>query len=153
MAPVQQAAERLIDTYIEIVQFVDEFDQLIRPFLTQYVRDNPQIRAPWDAYARRDGARDTVKQIIVPVGGKPAGVLRVKLGALYKWINAAMLGCDAAMESIASELETFMRRKEPFGMGEDPNRKLKDFIRENGPDFFLQHFKEMRGSLIAKAYR
>ena len=46
-----------------------------------------------------------------------------------------------------------MRRKEPYGMGEDPNRKVKDFIRENGPDFFLQHFKEMRGSLIAKAYR
>jgi hypothetical protein len=142
-----------VDTYIELVQFVDDFDQLIRPFLTQYVRDHPQVRAPWDAYARRDGARDTVKQIIVPVGGKPAGVLRVKLGAWYKWINATMLGCDAAMESVASELETFMRRKEAYGTGEDPNRKIREFIKEYGPDLFLQHFRELRGSLIAKAYR
>ena len=152
VSPTVQAAERLMDTFIELVQFVDDFDQLIRPFLTQYVRDHPPVRVPWDVYAKRDGARDTIMQIIAPVGGKPPGILRVKLRGLYKWIEAAMIGCDAAIESVASELESFTRRQEAFGMGSDPNRKIREFIRESGPDLFLQHIRELRGSKIAEVF-
>ena len=63
-----------------------------------------------------------------------------------------MIGCDAAIESVASELESFTRRQEAFGMGSDPNRKIKEFIRESGPDLFLQHIRELRGSKIAEVF-
>lgn len=150
--PNAKAAERLFDSYVELVRFVDDFDQLIRPFLTKYTRDHPQVKVPWDVYARRDGARATVQQIITPVGGKPPGILRVKLRGLYKWIEAAMIGCDAALESIASELYTFAMSNEPHGAGSDPNRSVKEFLRENGPDLFLQHIRVLRGSKIAEVF-
>ncbi len=152
VAPTEQAAERLFESYIELVRFVDSFDQLLRPFLTKYTRDHPPVRVPWDVYAKRDGARDTVKQVLAPIGGKPVGFLRVKLRGLYRWVEAAMIGSDAALESVASELYTFAMDKEPYGAGSDPNRKVKEFLRENGPDLFLQRMRELRGSKIADVF-
>ena len=150
--PNAQAAARLVDSYIELVRFVDDFDQLIRPFLTKYTRDHPPVKVPWDVYARRDGARQTVQQIITPVGGKPAGILRVKLRGLYKWIEAAMIGCDVAIESIESELQTFAMHDEPYGAGTDPNRKIKEFLRESGPGLFLQRIRQVRGEKIESVF-
>ena len=150
--PNAQAAARLVDSYIELVRFVDDFDQLIRPFLTKYTRDHPPVKVPWDVYARRGGARQTVQQIITPVGGKPAGILRVKLRGLYKWIEAAMIGCDVAIESIESELQSFAMHDEPYGAGSDPNRKIKEFLRESGPGLFLQSIRKVRGEKIETVF-
>jgi hypothetical protein len=152
LQPNIKAGERLVDSDVELVKFVDDFDQLMRPFLTRYTAGRPRLRAVWEAYARGAGVRDTVQQIIVPEGGRPTGILRNQLRGLYKWTEAAIWGCEAAIESIGPELPIFMRRKESFGSGSDSNRKVTEFILENGPDAFADHMKSMRSDKIAQFF-
>jgi|GEM_PF-2146940 len=147
-----KAGERLVDSYIELVKFVDDFDKLMRPFLSRYASARPRLRAVWEAYARGTGLRDTIQQIIVPEGGRPTGILRNQLRALYKWTEAAIWGCEAAIESIGSEMPTFMRSKEAYGMGSDSTRKISEFILENGPDAFSDHMKGIRSAKIAQFF-
>lgn len=150
LQPNEKAGERLFDSFAELVKFEDEFDQLMRPFLTRWTAGRPRLRAVWEAYARGAGIRDTVQQIIVPEGGRPTGILRNQLRGLYKWTEAALWGCEAAIEHIEPELREFMRRKEPFGSGSDPNRKISDFILQNGPAAFSDHMKGVRSDKIAE---
>ena len=152
LKPNIKSGERLFDSYLELVKFVDDFDKLMRPFLSRYTTARPRLKAVWEAYARGAGIRDTAKQIIVPEGGRPTGILRNQLRGLYKWTEAAVWGCEAAIESIGTELPTFMRRKDSFGCGSDSSRKLTEFILENGPDAFSDHMKDIRGAKIAQFF-
>lgn len=152
LKPNIKSGERLFDSYLELVKFVDDFDKLMRPFLSRYTTARPRLKAVWEAYARGAGIRETAKQIIVPEGGRPTGILRNQLRGLYKWTEAAVWGCEAAIESIGTELPTFMRRKDPFGCGSDSNRKLTEFILENGPDAFSDHMKAIRSAKIAQFF-
>ncbi|MGB2985193.1 MAG: hypothetical protein WBE26_04865, partial [Phycisphaerae bacterium] len=104
--PNEQCAQRMVDGFIELVRFVDDFDRFIHPFLSKYTKKYPPIKVPWEVYAKRDTTRKTVEQTLVVVGGKPIGVVKVRLRGLYAWTHAAMLGCDAAIESVGSELHS-----------------------------------------------
>ena len=148
--PTQQSAERLVATLVELVRFVDDFDKLMRPFLSKYTKHHPPVKVPWDVYAKRDDARKTIEQVLAPVGGKPVGVVRNRLRGLYRWTNGAMIACDVSIESIASELHTFLMG--PTGAGSDPNRTIKEFLRGDGHELFLQHIRELRGLKLADAF-
>ncbi|MCH8148213.1 MAG: hypothetical protein IH987_09520 [Planctomycetes bacterium] len=152
LKPNMKSGERLFDSYVELVKFVDDFDKLMRPFLSRYTAARPRLKAVWEAYARGSGIRETAKQIIVPEGGRPTGILRNQLRGLYKWTEAAVWGSEAAVESIGTELPTFMRRKDSFGCGSDSSRKLTEFILENGPDAFSDHMKAIRSAKIAQFF-
>lgn len=148
--PTQQSAERLIASFVELAHFLDRFDRAMRPFLTRYTKHFPSVRVPWEAYAKGDDLLKVVHRTIAPVGGRPVGVLKGRLRYLFEWTHAAMFGCDSAIESIAFELETFIRGEN--GFGGDPNRKLKDFVRDDGHELFMQHMREIRGTKLADAF-
>ena len=148
--PTKQTAERMVATFIELVRFVDDFDKLIRPFLAKYTKHNPTVKVPWNVYAKRDDARRTIEQVLAPVGGKPVGVVKNRVRGLYRWTEGAMIACDASIESIASELHTFLMG--PVGAGSEPNRTIKEFLRGDGHELFLQHIRELRGLKLADAF-
>jgi len=148
--PTQQSAERLVATLIELVRFVDDFDKLIRPFLTEYTKHHPPVKVPWDVYAKRDDARKTIQQVLAPVRGRPVGIVKNRLRGLYRWTEAAMIACDASIESVASELHTFAMG--PAGVGADPNCTIRVFLRNAGHELFLQHVRELRGLKLAEAF-
>jgi len=72
------------------------------------------------------------------------------LRVLQQWCEAAMVGCDSAIESIASELHTHLMG--PGGVGSDPGRKIKDFLRDDGHYVFLEHMRELRSLKLAETY-
>ncbi len=148
--PNKQAAERLVDAFCELVRFVDDFDKGMRVFLGQYTRHHPSVKVPWDVYARRDDVYTTAKQTVAPQGGKPVGLLKMRLRVLYSWGYAAMLGCDSAIESVASELHSHLMGE--VGAGSDANRKIRDYLRDDGHELFLQHIKELRSQKLAEAF-
>jgi len=149
--PTPQSAQRLVDAFIELVRFVDDFDKLIRPFLSKYTKHHQPVKVPWEVYAKRDDTLATVRQTLAPVGGKPIGVVKMRLRGLYAWTEAAMVACDAAIESVASELHSTLMG--PAGAGSDPNHTIKEFIRGDGHELFLQHIRELRAKMVEEAFR
>lgn len=148
--PNEATAQRLVDALIELARFVNDFDQTLRPFLTSFVRHIPTLARPWDAYVRSPGLHDVVREIIDIERGKPAGVLKMRLLGLQRWALAAIISSDTAIESIAHELEQHLRG--PVGMESDPNRRLRDYIRDDGHHLFHQQMRELRNQKLAEAY-
>ncbi|MHC4092856.1 MAG: hypothetical protein ACYSVY_21710, partial [Planctomycetota bacterium] len=150
LQPNVQAAERMVDAFVELVRFVDDFDKSMRVFLGKYTKHHPSVKVPWDVYAKRDDVRKSAEQTVAPQGGKPVGLLKMRLRVLYSWTQAAMIGCDSAIESIASELQSHLMSS--VGAGSDPNRKIKEYLREDGHELFLQHIRELRSQKLAETY-
>ncbi|MCK4340927.1 MAG: hypothetical protein KAY37_04310 [Phycisphaerae bacterium] len=150
LTPPIQAAERLVDTFIELTRFVQDLDQALAPFLGGFAKHNPAVARPWDVYARSPELQRVIKEIIDAEHGKPAGVVKMRLLGLKRWTLAATIAGDSAIESIAHELEEQMRGE--LGMGSDPNRKIKDYIRDDGQELFHQHIRELRSQKLADAY-
>ena len=149
--PNLQCALRLVDAFIELVRFVDDFDKLIRPFLSKYTKHHPPVKVPWEVYARRDDPLTTVRQALAPVGGKPIGVVRATLRGLYAWMEAAMVAGDVAIERTASELHSMATG--PASAGSDPNRTIKEFIRDDGHELLLQRIRELRARMMEETFR
>ncbi|HUU85577.1 MAG TPA: hypothetical protein VM243_18915 [Phycisphaerae bacterium] len=150
LQPNVQAAQRLVDTFIELAKFVDDAEKTLRVFLGKYTKDHPAVKVPWDAFAKSDEFYKTVHQIVTPKGGKPAGLAKMRLRVLYAWIEATMLASDSAIESIASELETQLQGT--LGVAEDPNRKVKDYLRDDGHHLLMQRIRELRNQRVAETY-
>ena len=148
--PSVKAAERLVDALVELARFVHDFDQSIRPFLNSFTRYNPTLARPWDVYARSPGLEETVREVIDAERGKPAGVLKMRLLGLKRWTLAALIGCDTTLESIAGELEQHLRGQ--VGMEADPNRRVKDYLRDDGNQLFHEHMRGLRGQKLADVY-
>ncbi len=148
--PNVQAAERLVDAFIELAHFADEFDNSMRVFLGKYTKHNTTVKVPWEVYAKRDDVHKTVRQTIAVKDGRPAGLLKMRLRMLLSWAQASMIGCDSAIESIASELETHLRGE--MGLEGDPNRKVKDYLRDDGHYHFLEHIHQLRSKNLAESF-
>jgi hypothetical protein len=148
--PTPQAAERLIDAFLEMARFVSDFDQGLRPFLGSFIKHNQALARPWDVYARSPALQDVVREVIDVEHGKPAGVLKMRLLGLQRWTLAAIIGADTAIECIANELETQLRGS--AGLAADPNRKVRDYLREDGHHKFQEKVRELRGQKLAEAY-
>lgn len=150
VTPNVQAIERLVDAFIELVKFVDDLEKTLRIFLGKYTKNQPSVKVPWDSYAKSEEFYKTIQQIVAPKGGKPAGLAKMRLRVLYSWTEAAMIASDSAMESIASELETQLQGT--LGMGDDPNRKIRDYVRADGHFMLMQHMRELRNKRLAETY-
>jgi hypothetical protein len=148
--PNDAAAQRLMDAFVELARFVNDFDQALRPFLTTFIKHIPALARAWDAYVRSPGLHDVVREIIDVEHGKPAGVLKMRLLGLQRWAIASIIGSDTAIESIAHELEQHLRGS--VGMETDPNRRLRDYIRDDGHHLFHQQMRELRNQKLAEAY-
>jgi len=149
--PSVKSAERLFDAFIELAHFVHDFDQALRPFLNSFIRHHSTLRRPWEVYARSPGLNDTIREVIDVRGGKPASILKMLLRqGLQRWTVAAMIGSDTAIESIAHELEQNLRGE--AGMAADLQRRIRDYLRDDGHHVFHQHMRELRGEKLAEAY-
>jgi len=148
--PNKQAALRLVDAFSELVRFVDDFDKSMRVFLNRYCQYHPSVKVPWEAYAKGDDLTEFARRTVAALGGRPVGPLKMRLRLLYSWTYAAMVGCDSAMESLASELQSHMMG--PVGAGSDPNRKIRDYVKDDGPERFNQYIKELRSLRLAETY-
>jgi hypothetical protein len=148
--PTPQAAERLIDAFLEMARFVSDFDQGLRPFLGSFIKHNQALARPWDVYARSPALQDVVREVIDVEHGKPAGVLKMRLLGLQRWTLAAIIGGDTAIECIANELETQLRGS--AGLATDPNRKIRDYLRDDGHHLFQEKVRELRSQKLAEAY-
>lgn len=147
--PTKQAAERLVDGFGELIRFVDEFDKGMHPFLTKYTRHHPSVKVPWDVYASRDGIFETACKTVAEKG-RPIGVLVMRLRMLKTWMHAAMIASDSAIASIASELHTQLHG--PLGTGSDPNRTIRDYLREDGNHLLEQRIWELLSERMADAF-
>jgi len=149
--PTIPMVERLFDTLIELAGFANDVDQMMRPFLARYTKHDVVVKRPWDIYTKMEGVQQVVQQVLAASGGKPVGVLRVRLQDLKKWTLATLVGSDSAIESIASML--LVELQGPLGMGSDPNCKIKDYIyRNDGTEKFLETMRRVRGEKLAEAY-
>jgi hypothetical protein len=147
---VAAAADRLAEGYVELVHFADQFDKAVRVFLDKYTKYNPSIKVPWEVYAKSEDVLDTARQTLAVKGGRPAALLKMRMRMLSSWVQAAMIGSDSAIESIASELETHLRAE--HGMAADPNRKIKDYLREDGHYLFMERIRELRSQRLAETF-
>lgn len=150
LEPKTQSAERLVDAFIELVRFVDDFDKTMRVFLSKYTKYHPSVKVPWEAYAKGDDLYTVVRRTVAPQGGRPVGPLKMRLRLLYAWTHAGMIGCDTAIESIGSELHAHLMGE--HGAGSDPNFKVRDYIRDDGHLLFAQHIRELRSLKLAEIY-
>ncbi len=148
--PTPPAAERLFDAFIELTRFVSAFDQALRPFLGSFVKHNQMLARPWDVYARSPALLDVVREVVDIAHGKPPGVLKMRLMSLQRWALAAIIAGDTAIECVAGELEDQFRGAQ--GLGADPNRKLKDYLKDDGHHLFQERIRAVRGQKLADAY-
>jgi len=148
--PTQQSAERMADLLVVLVQIVDEFDKMMRPFLSKYTALNPRIRTPWDNYAKGQSIQEAVREVLIPSGGRPVGVVNARLRALYAWTHAAVIACDATFESVRPELQSFLLS--PAMGGPDPTRTIKQFLRSDGHELFLQHMRQLRSAKLGDVF-
>ena len=148
--PNEPAAERLVDAFIELVRFVDDFDKSMRVFLSRYTKYHPSVKVPWEAYTKGDDLVELARRTVAAQGGRPVGPLKMRLRLLYSWVYAAMVGCDSAFESVGSELQAHLMSE--VGAANDPNRKVRDYIRDDGHLLFMQHLCELRSLKLAETY-
>ncbi|MBN2559721.1 MAG: hypothetical protein JXQ75_02160 [Phycisphaerae bacterium] len=148
--PTVQAAERFFDAFIELANFVHSFELDVRPFLERYTKYNETVKRPWDAYQRYGRIHDTIRSTITVKGGKPVGVLKMRLHGLKSWAIAAMIAGDSAIECVGSELQDHLLG--PAGAGSDPNCRVRDYAKRDGHMIFGEHIRELRSQKLSEAY-
>jgi hypothetical protein len=150
VAPNTPAAERVFDSLIEFARFANDFDKNVRPFLASYTKFNPTVKRPWEVYTKNPELSQVVKETVAVPNGKPVGVLRVRLRGLMTWTMAGIIASDSALESIGDELREYLQG--PVGMASDPNKRIKDFIKDDGHLSFNDRIRELRSQRLAEAY-
>lgn len=150
LTPNVQSFERLVDAFQEFVRFVDDFDKGMGVFLGRYTKYHASVKVPWEAYTKSDDITTMVQRMLAPQGGRPVGPVKMRLRLLYSWVHAAMVGCDSALESLESELNAHLMG--PLGAGGDANRKVRDYVKAEGPELFAQHIRELRSMRLAETY-
>lgn len=149
IAPTQQAADRLVDAFIALAGFAQRLDEDLRPFLNRYMKHNEMIKRPWRAYQQLERISDRIKCTIA-IQGQKAELLKMRLGTLRAWTVAALLAGDTGIESLGSELEGHLLG--PTGTGSNPQCKVREYIRAEGPTLFAQRVSEIRSRTLAEAY-
>ncbi len=148
--PTEPAAENLVDSFIELAQFIHKYDQDMRVFLNRYTRHHQAISRQWQVYAAREDFNQAVQQTIAPQNPKQVGVLRLKLKAFHKFCFSAMVASDAVIESIASELQGHLMGE--HGTGADANAKIRDYVRNDCHELFMDHIKRLRSEKMAEVF-
>jgi hypothetical protein len=148
--PTPQAAERLVEAFIELAGFVQRLDRDMRVFLSAYTKHHPTLGKLWKIYAERDDFVPLFQQTVDPKGGKPVGVLSMKLKFFHKWAFAALVANDSIVASMASELQSHLQG--PVGCAADPRAPIRDYLRRSGPELFGEHMVKLRNDKLAELY-
>jgi hypothetical protein len=150
-SPDVQAAERLVDAFIEWVRFGNDFDQSVRVFLDRYTRQIPTLRRPWEAYVRGPTLWDVAAETVSPETARPVSFLKTRLRMLLMWTVAAMAAADSTLHLIEPELRAHLLG--PSGLGGDPKCTIKKYIEENdGPDRFVEHMLALLSQKLLQTF-
>lgn len=149
--PTRQAAEKLFDALIELAYFSNAFENQMRPFLDRYTRQNELVAKPWKVYRSYEDVFETIVKTLAVAGGKPVGVLKMRLRELNKWTIGALMGGDAVVESVGAELKGFLQG--PAGMSGNPNLTVKDFLRNDGDEMFRDHMLKFRSEKLSEVFK
>ncbi len=143
-----EAARGLVETLVALTRFALEVDGLVRGVLSKYAQADDTMRTLWQAFGQRNELTGLVARAVG--SGKPHGarVLSVKLRLLYAWMFAALFGCDSALASLGPELRTQLQER----TAEDPQQKVKDFVRHDGPELFEERMSRLVGRKVALLY-
>ncbi len=150
LQPTVQAAERLVDAFIEVAAFLHKFDQDMRPNLDNFVQPDPELRRLWNVYKEQCDVCQTIRQTIAPVRGKHVGALKMQLKVCRNWAFAALVSSDSTIEWIADELRAHLLG--PAGAGANPKCTLKEYVKMSGPEAFLEHMRKLRSQKLAELY-
>lgn len=148
--PTPQAAERLIDAFIELASFAHRIDQDMRPNLDGFTQSNDEIRKLWNVYKQQCDVAQSIRQTVAASGGKHVGGLKMALRVCRNWMFAALVSSDSSIEWLAEELRTHLLG--PAGAGSNPKATIKDYIRDSGPEQFLENMRRLRGDKLADVY-
>jgi predicted nucleic acid-binding Zn-ribbon protein len=148
--PTMPATERFFDAFIELAGFAHAFEQDVRPFLDDYTKHNELAKKPWEAYRAYGQIHDTIRDTIAVQGGKPVGVLKMRLRGLMQWTIAALLASDRAIDCVGEELQQHLLGS--ANAGGDPNCRVRDYLKNSGHDKFRQHIRDLRNTALAKTY-
>ncbi len=148
--PETQAADLLVDTFIELGHFAAKLDDDMRLFLGKYSKHHPAVNRPWQVYASRDDFLAMIEQTIQPSGTGQIGAFRMKLKAFGRFMFAAMVSCDTVIESIASELQAQLMGDQFAGA--DPNCRIRDYLKHDGHELFMEHMLKLRADRMAKVF-
>ncbi|MBK8269738.1 MAG: hypothetical protein IPK83_16160 [Planctomycetes bacterium] len=149
--PNRQAAERLFDAFIELAYFANSFENQMRPFLDRYTKQNELVARPWKVYRSYEDVLETIAKTIAVTGGKPVGVLKMRLRELNKWTIGALMGGDAAVESVGAELKGQLQG--PGGMGGNMNLTVRDYLRNDGDEMFRDHMLVVRSNKLSEVFK
>ncbi len=148
--PTRASFDRLVESFSYLVKFVDEMESDVRVFLSKYTKHSAPLKTPWDVYAKREEVYKEIRAILDPQTGTPAAPLRMRLNMLKAWIHAAAVANDVAIESVASELQSRLMGSEVSGS--DPNYKVREFVRADGHELFMQAIRDLRDERMAEVY-
>jgi hypothetical protein len=151
VSPDVQAAERLVDAFIEWVRFGNDFDQSVRVFLDRYTKQIPTLKRPWEAYARGPTLWDVAAETVSPETARPVSFLKTRLRMLLMWTVAAMAAADSTLHSIEPELRAHLLG--PAALGGDPKCTIKKYVEENdGPDRFVEHMLALLSQKLLETF-
>jgi hypothetical protein len=151
LQPTQPCAERMADLLVVLVRIVDEFNEMMRPFLNNYTKKSELLRMPWNNYAKGPVIHDAIHDVLIPSGGKPVGVVNARLRFMYKAASAAVVASDATLASIAGELQSFLLGS--TGTPLDPNRTVRQFLRDDGHEKFKERMLQIFTRKFELAFR
>src|SRR5207244_3764274 len=106
----------------------------VRLVLENLTRSDDRAKRSWEGFRRFESFHETICQILSGKGGKSVGALEARLRSLRVFIIAAMIADDYVFPSLGDELEKQLRG--PMGMGTDQHHKIRDYLRDFGPDQF-----------------
>jgi hypothetical protein len=148
--PTPRASGRLVDAFIELVMSTHYQDQALRPFIGKFAKQHAGLRSKWDTFTNQESLCQAVRSTVAPQKGRPVGTLKVRMKSMRSWTMAGLLGVDSALESVGSELAAWIRQ--PNGHPWTEKTKIRDFLKQDGAELFLQHMRGVCSQKVAEAY-
>ena len=149
--PTPQAGQRLADAFVDMATFVTDLDDALRRLLPKYTKRVKPLSMVWQGYAAGESFQQVIFKLLDPAGGASlSGILRMKLKVCAKWANATLIGSDAALEFIESELRN---RLQEFNRGRGNRASVADFLAGSGHEEFQSRMAQLHSEKVAELFQ
>lgn len=151
VAPSAPAGQRLADAFVDMAAFVGDLDDALRRLLPKYTKRVKPLSMVWQGYAAGESFQQVIAKLLDPASGASlSGILRMKLKVCAKWANAALIGSDAALEFIESELRN---RLQEFNRGRGNRASVADFLAGSGHEEFQARMAQLHSDKVAELFQ
>jgi uncharacterized protein YukE len=141
----------LADAFVDMATFVSDLDEALRRLLPKYTKRVKPLSMVWQGYAAGESFQQVIAKLLDPAGGASlSGILRMKLKVCAKWANATLIGSDAALEFIESELRN---RLQEFNRGRGNRASVADFLAGSGHEEFQSRMAQLHSEKVAELFQ